>query len=72
VAHPQTHLPTFNQAAFAVGIVMAVSIGIMGVAAFLPNQANSTAGKNVLMLCDFGFKSGLGGLLGLIGGGRLR
>ncbi len=72
MARNQTHLPTFNQAAYAVGIVMAVSLGIMVAATFFPDQGNSTAGKNVLMLCDFGFKSGLGGLLGLIGGGRLR
>jgi hypothetical protein len=71
VAHNQTRLPTFNQAAYAVGIVMAASIAIMLAASF-PDQANSTAGKNALVLCDFGFKSGLGGLLGLIGGGRLR
>jgi hypothetical protein len=53
---------------------MAVCMAIIVAAAFFPVQAGSPAGKQALSLCDFGFKSGLGGVLGLIGGrsGRLR
>lgn len=53
---------------------MAVCIAIIVAASFFPTQASTPSGKDALSLCDFGFKSGLGALLGLIGGrsGRLR
>ena len=74
MAHQQAAQPTFNQVAWLVGIIMAVCIGIIVAASFFPTQASSPAGKDALSLCDFGFKSGLGALVGLIGGrsGRLR
>lgn len=72
MAHQHPSTPTFNQVAFLLGAIMLLCIAIIGAAAFFPDQANSAAGKEALSLCDFGFKSGMGAVLGLIGGRATR